>query len=64
MSDESKPKLTSARWVGGYEAVLADGTILVPNETVVKVPVGEAENSDNWEPTRAKPTPAAKEGDE
>lgn len=41
--------LVDARWVAPYEGELPDKTVLVPNETVVKVPAGEAEASDNWE---------------
>lgn len=43
-----------ALWVGPFEAELPDGTKLVPRETVVEIPVGEAEESDYWEPVKAK----------
>lgn len=57
-------KLVEARWVAGYEARLdkpgdpQDGTILVPGETIVKVPEGEAENDGRFEPVKR-----AKKGD-
>lgn len=47
---EKAPKLVNARWVGTCEAQLADGTILVPGETIVKIPEPEAQASANWEP--------------
>lgn len=40
--------VVNARWVAAYVAEHGR-TLLVPNETVVKVPRGEAETSDNWE---------------
>ncbi|MGH9380884.1 MAG: hypothetical protein ACRD2Z_09780 [Thermoanaerobaculia bacterium] len=40
--------LVDARWVATYVAELGK-TLLVPGETVVKIPRGEAEASDNWE---------------
>lgn len=46
-------KTVKARWVAGYEASLADGTLLIPGETVVEIPAAEAEGSDNWQPTKA-----------
>lgn len=52
MSD-AKPKLVSARWVAPYVAQLLDGTVLVPGETVVEIPEGEARESDNWAPAKA-----------
>lgn len=46
---EKAPKLVKARWVCPTESELVDGTVLVPGETVVEIPEGEAEASDNWE---------------
>lgn len=40
--------VVNARWVAAYVAELGR-TLLVPGETVVKIPRGEAEASDNWE---------------
>lgn len=51
-------ELIKARWIG-FPAALADGTPLVPGETVVKIPAAEAKASDNWEPVTA--AKAAKE---
>lgn len=51
---EPKPKLVSARWVAPYVAQLLDGTVLVPQESVVEIPEGEAKESDNWAPVKAK----------
>lgn len=42
-------KTVRARWVAGFEAMLPDGRVLVPGETIVEIPVGEAEQSDHWE---------------
>jgi hypothetical protein len=50
MSDTVK-----ARWVAGYHAVLPDGTELVPGGEY-RIPAGEADQSDNWQPV-AKPSP-------
>lgn len=44
--------LVDARWVAPFEGELPDKTVLVPNETVVKVGKDEAEASDYWEPVR------------
>ncbi len=56
-------ELIKARWVAGFPAVMADGTQLVPGETVAKIPAEEANASDNWEilavEKPAKPKPAA-----
>lgn len=52
----SDAKLVSARWVASYEAQLPDGTVLVPNETVVEIGEGEAKASDNWQPVRGAAT--------
>lgn len=41
-------KRVKAKWVGPYEAELPDKTVLVPHETVVELPAGEAEASENW----------------
>lgn len=38
-----------ATWVGPFEAETADGLRLVPGESVVDVPAGEAHASDHWE---------------
>lgn len=48
-------KLVNARWVAPFEAQLSDGTVLIPNETVVPVPADEAKDSDYWEATGGKP---------
>lgn len=42
-------KTVKARWIGPFEADLPDGTHLVPGETVVEIPAGEAESSAHWE---------------
>jgi hypothetical protein len=51
-------KLVNAKWVAGYPAILTrdDGTEvqLVPGETVVEIPKGEAQESGNWEPVGGK----------
>lgn len=50
-----------ALWVAGFPAVLPDGTQLVPGETVVEIPRGEAEQSAHWRPVgsrKPKTTPA------
>lgn len=48
--------VVEARWVAAYAAEMGS-TLLVPGETVVRVPRGEAEASDNWEvvETRRRP---------
>jgi len=53
-------KLVDATWVAPFEAVLPDKTVLVPNESVVKVPAGEAEESDHWRPVKRARKPRAK----
>lgn len=52
---DPKPKLVDAKWVAPYEAQLPDGSTLIPGESVVKVPEGEAQSSDNWQPVGAAP---------
>jgi hypothetical protein len=42
-------KLVKARWIAPYEAQLSDGTVLVPQETVVEISKHEAIVSDNWQ---------------
>lgn len=37
-----------ATWVAPFVGELPDGTQLIPNETVVEIPAGEAEASDHW----------------
>ena len=60
----AKTETVEATWVAGYEASLPDGTVLVPNETVVEIPAGEAEASDNWAVAKAAPKPLSlKDGD-
>lgn len=44
---------TRAKWVGPYEAVLADGTVLLPGETIIEISEGEAKESAHWEPVAA-----------
>jgi hypothetical protein len=48
------PDTDLARWVGYGGAALADGTPLVPHETICAVPRAEAEASDHWQPVDAK----------
>jgi hypothetical protein len=48
-----EPQLVEALWVAPFEAQLADGTVLVPNETTARVPEGEAKASDHWKPVGA-----------
>lgn len=43
-----------ALWVAGFEAILPDGTVLVPNETVYDIGAAEARDSDHWRPQSAK----------
>lgn len=45
-----------ALWVGSYEATTSRGVLLVPCETVLEIPAGEAEESDNWR-VATPPTP-------
>lgn len=54
--------VVNARWVAAYVAELGR-TLLVPGETVVKIPRGEAEASDNWEVVedRKRAVPATSE---
>lgn len=62
----AKTETVKALWVAGYEASLPDGTVLVPNETVVEIPAGEADASDNWSAQSSAPTPKpspSKDGD-
>lgn len=50
-----------ALWVGPGGHVLADGTDLIPGETVVQISEGEAVESDNWQPAvEVVPPPSAK----
>lgn len=53
MSDDSG--FVEATWVGpdGYSL---NNTGLIPGETVVLVPEGEAIASDNWQPVKASKT--------
>lgn len=44
------PPQEKARYVGEGGNVLADGTVLIPGETIALVPRSEAETSDLWEP--------------
>lgn len=60
-----------ATWVGPAGLALANGTLLVPGETVVSIPEGEAKASDHWQPVAEEaPTVAhgarhkKKDGDE
>jgi hypothetical protein len=55
------PGLVDARWVASFEADLPDRTHLVPNETVVAIPQGEAEASDHWEIVGKTKPPTVKE---
>lgn len=48
------PKTVSATWVGPFEGRTPDGTALIPGETVVEVPAGEAEESAFWRPNGGK----------
>lgn len=41
--------LVPARWVGPGGLQLDNGVTLVPHETIVDIPQGEAVGSDNWE---------------
>jgi hypothetical protein len=52
-----------ARWVAGFHAIAPDGTPLIPGETVAKVGVDEARDSDNWEPVGKAPAKSKQEGD-
>lgn len=56
---------TDALWVG-TPSELADKTPLIPGVTVVAIPAGEAEASDNWQPVeKGRPKPKADaEGDD
>lgn len=59
----AKTETVKALWVAGYEASLPDGTVLVPNETVVELSAGEADQSDNWAVQSAPKPVSLKDGD-
>lgn len=61
---ESAKKTVEALWVAPYEATLPDGTVLIPNETKVRIGAGEAEASDHWEPVGSSAKKTSKESDE
>ncbi len=46
---ETPSPTVRAQWVGPYGDRFADGTLLVPNDTVCDMPRDEAEMSDNWQ---------------
>ena len=46
--------LVKAKWVGTFRAFLEDGTELIPGETVVEIPAGEAEESAHWAPQSSR----------
>ncbi len=54
--------LVKALWVAGYEAVLPDGTRLVPGVTEHRIPAGEAADSEHWAPVVKSPPKPDKEG--
>jgi hypothetical protein len=51
--------LIDAVWIGSAGRSLSDGTGLEPGVTVVRIPAGEAETSDDWKPVAAKVTTGA-----
>jgi hypothetical protein len=54
------PVEEKALYVGEAGNCLADGTPLIPGETIALVPFAEAEHSDLWEPvTNGKPASPA-----
>jgi len=53
-----------AKWVAGFEAIMPDGTILTPHETVVQVGADEARESDNWQPVKGTKATKTTEGDD
>lgn len=54
-------ELVDAKWVAPFEAFLADGTALIPGESVVEISRGEAEQSTHWEVVSAGEGPTAKQ---
>lgn len=58
---DSKPKIVKAKWVAPYEASLPDGTLLIPGESVIELPEGEAQSSENWQPVGGS---TSKKGDD
>lgn len=51
---DSAGKTVEATWVAPFEASLPDGTVLVPNETVARIPEAEAQDSTHWRPKSGK----------
>ena len=45
------PDLTPALWKGPSGHQLSDGTVLEKDVTIAFITQGEADSSDNWEPT-------------
>lgn len=58
----SEQGYVDALWVGPAGFAHYDGTGLIPGETVVSIPKGEAESSDNWQPQGAAKTKTEKAG--